>query len=1016
MMNRWLRMTRLVLLSLAAVALVGCGGSGGGTGSGGFLGGNPDGDPDNWDITLTLTDQNGNAVDTLTSGETATLTAVLTKQGTEDVVAGEVVTVTGTRVDVAPAGGAVTTDAEGIAQFTITAGTSAGAATLTATAEAPGGSAEAALNFNIDVALPTLTFTLTDETGTPITRVDPLTPGYASVTLTDSQGAPIQEGIISLTTTIGAIVPESGTALTNSDGRATFRIIPDGVDGAGTLTAEYSVGEESFSASLNFEVTTSLPYTLNAYFLDSDGELISTASTSEAIELVVEVEDQRTSSPAVFQIMSVDIGELGTILPDSGNALTDENGMATFQVTVGERVGPYTVSVSAVLAGGAVSETLALNVVQATRKLGYFDDGTFIEGVIKIEPAEQLSPTGIAALTLAVVDENNERTSTAETITITSDCIYSDLATLTPDNPISFTSQITVSYTAAGCSGPDDVTATLSSTGATATGTIDIAPLEAESISFIEALPPIIGLRETGNVSGLPEKSTIRFVVSNLDGNPIRNAQVNFSLSTYVGGVALACEGESICDYPSTEDEALSRSRLATDRTDLDGIAVAELLSGNVATPVRVSAYIDLNDNDQREPNEPQTTTTQLVITTGLPDQDSISVSASTLNIEGAFDTDGVTSAITVRMADKYNNPAPDNTQAVFTTEFGSILGSCVTTDGSCTVNWTSQAPKLPAYADPITIRGTRWVSGDSWDYDCPSHNENRGPCPDDLAAPSVNPPGYPRGGRTSILVTTIGEESFVDSNGNGLYDAGEFWTNLPEAFRDDNEDGVHTPSQRAGCDDPITDDDLCKAGFDEDFVDFNTNGVYDLNDTPKAPAGSSLPDGLYNGVLCPDSLAQTGGCSRDLLNVRDSVVLVMSFKDAGAFELLVIEADERNEPDSRDLLDGDEIYILYVADVFNNAPPAGSSISYEGSGRCDVLTPAPTIGDSNRAGAFAVAFAVSTADGEEPTADPDQISFLLTLPNGSTTVTTYGCEVEDPVQEGDGVCDPLNPATCVGG
>jgi hypothetical protein len=140
-----------------------------------------------------------------------------------------------------------------------------------------------------------------------------------------------------------------------------------------------------------------------------------------------------------------------------------------------------------------------------------------------------------------------------------------------------------------------------------------------------------------------------------------------------------------------------------------------------------------------------------------------------------------------------------------------------------------------------------------------------------------------------------------------------------------------------------------------------------------------------------------------------------MSFSDAGAFDLLVIEADERNEPDNRDLLDGDEIYILYVADIFNNPPPAGSSISYEGSGRCDVLTPAPTIGDSNRAGAFAVAFAVSTADGEEPSADPDQISFLLTLPNGSTTVATYGCEVEDPVEEGEDTCGELGGIGCSG-
>ena len=1011
MINRWLRTTRLVLVSLFAAALVGCGGSGGGTGSGGFLGGSGD----TWAIELTLTDADGNAVNLLESGATATLTATLTSSGSGDRVSGQVVNLTGTGVEISPASGSVTTDSEGAAVFSITAGPDGGAATLTATAEAPGGTSEATLNFNIEAippSLPTLVISLTDEAGGPITGVDPLTPGYVSVILSDADGAPIENGIVSLETTIGRIQPESGTALTNAGGVAIFRVLQDGEDGAGTLTASYSVEDEVYSTSLNFAVTSALPFKLTPIFKDQAGQNITTASTAQTIELQVSIVDIRTEQPQAFQIVSADVDGLGTLIPDSGSALTDETGIATFNIAVGDSVGPYTVTVSSVLAGGLVSETITLNVVQAERKLGYFDDGVFKPGVIKIEPTEQLSPTGTAALTIAVVDENNERTSTPETITLTSDCLYSDLASLEPGSPITFTSQVTIAYVAAGCSGGDELTATLTSTGASASGTIDIAPLEAESIAFLEASPSIIGLRETGNVSGLPEKSTIRFEVTDFDGNPIRNVRVNFSLSSYVGGAALYCEDEEICDYNSEENAGLSRSRLATDRTDLDGVAVAELLSGYVATPVRVSAYIDINENNERESNEPQTTTTQLVITTGLPDQDSISISASTLNVEGAFDTDGVTSDITVRLADKYNNPVPDNTQAVFTTELGSIVGSCVTLNGACSVKWTSQDPRLPAYADPITIRGTRWISGDAWNYKCPRHNEDSGPCPFDLADPAINPPGYARGGRSTILVTAIGEESFADTNGNGLYDKGEFWTNLPEAFRDDNEDGVHTPSQRKDCDDPVLGDELCQAGFDEDFVDFNTNGVYDLNNEPEAEDDSSLPDGLYNGVLCPDSLDLEGVCSRDLVNVRDSLVLVMSFSDASAFELLVIEDDERNEPNDRDPLDGEESYTLYVADIFNNPPPAGTTISYEGSGRCDVLTPAPTVGDSNRAGALGVAFAVSTADFEDKPADPDQVSIILTLPNGSKTVATYGCKVEEPDSEGP--CDPLvDPLSC---
>ena len=72
------------------------------------------------------------------------------------------------------------------------------------------------------------------------------------------------------------------------------------------------------------------------------------------------------------------------------------------------------------------------------------------------------------------------------------------------------------------------------------------------------------------------------------------------------------------------------------------------------------------------------------------------------------------------------------------------------------------------------------------------------------------------------------------------------------------------------------------------------------------------------------------------------------------------------------------------------------------------------------------MSFAVSTADGDEPTADPDQVSILLTLPSGSQTVQTYTCDAEEPpepvncndlsfhrhlpdVEQSRGKCDVVN-------
>ena len=87
-----------------------------------------------------------------------------------------------------------------------------------------------------------------------------------------------------------------------------------------------------------------------------------------------------------------------------------------------------------------------------------------------------------------------------------------------------------------------------------------------------------------------------------------------------------------------------------------------------------------------------------------------------------------------------------------------------------------------------------------------------------------------------------IGNESFTDDNGNGLYDVTDLFgvgtcTNssdpvegcddLAEAYQDNNENGQRDDG--------------------EEFVDFNSNQAYDA------------ADGLYNGLLCVDS--NNGSC-----------------------------------------------------------------------------------------------------------------------------------------------------------
>lgn len=998
MLNRWLENAiRSVCLLAALLALAACGGGGGdsgGPGSGGFLGENGE-SKEAWTLTLSLKDSAGNDLSALDAGQTATLQVLFlydkdtTSGNNGEPVSGEVVNVSATLADVSPADGRVTND-DGIAEFTVIAGKFSGAAVITATAEGGSATVTSKLNVNIEgIEVGAISAELTDLAGNDISRVDPLTTGKFTVSIEDNNGDPISDLVVNAASDIGALNPTSGTALTGANGTATFIVTPGTESGAGTLTASVAAGSEVYDTQFNFEVDTELPYELAATFFNTDGEEVSSANTNETLTLQVLAKNRYDDDPIAYQIVSVSIDGLGSITPASGQALTNDEGKAKFTVQVGDDTGAFTLTMQATLAGGTVSREVALNVGQAERSLGYFEDGSFVAGSLLIQPAGQLSSQGTAVITLAVADAEGNRATSNESVTLTSECLYSGDATLDPPNPIRFNTQTSISYIANGCAGTDEITATLASTGAEASGSIEFAPLEAEAISFVAATPNLIALRDTGAISSLSETAQISFKVTNLDGNPIAGATVNFSLSSSVGGAALSCVGDDICDYASDEDEAEKRSTTATAQSNLDGIAKATLLSGFVASPVRVVAYVDLDNDDVRDTNEPQSASNELVITSGLPDQDSISLSASFLNVAGAWDTDGKTSELTVRMADKFNNPVPDGTQAAFITEYGSIVGRCATVDGLCTVTWTSQAPRLPAYVDPVTIYN-------DIRYDCASHNVGEpdspgGPCPTPIAGA-----GYPLGGRSTILVYAVGEESFVDTNGNGRYDEGEYWTNLPEAFLDENEDGVHTPSQRTNCSNPNNTDSICKAGFDEFYVDFNENGVYDLNDEPEAAADSDLPDGLYNGVLCRRSDAETGVCSDQLVNVRDQLVVVMSPSDAGAYYAMVVKATRRPAREETSL-DDTQNYRLYVSDVYNNPPPPGSEITFEGSGRCDVLTPAPTIGDTNAPVAFAMGLSVSTEDCQDPTADPDNVSIILKLPNGSQAVWTYGCIVDNP-------------------
>lgn len=387
-------------------------------------------------------------------------------------------------------------------------------------------------------------------------------------------------------------------------------------------------------------------------------------------------------------------------------------------------------------------------------EMGSGSGSSFQNGMIGISNAS-LSAGGTATLQVAVVNADDSDalyTGGAITVTFSSSCIAQGLATVAASgtttagstaNTFSTSTGIAeVTYTAAGCSGQDVVTATssVSSTNLQASGTLTVAAAAIGSLQFVSATPPTIGLKGTG----LAETSTVIFKVVDSTGGPRPGATVTFSLNTTVGGLSLA---------PSS---AVSGA---------DGAVQTVVSSGTVHTAVRVTASI--------ASPALSTQSSVLTVTTGLPASAafSIAVGPPTYGTNGlssppacpnveAYSIDGVIVPITVRLADRYNNPAPDGTAVAFNTDGGHVGGNCTTPsspansgDGTCSVNWTSANPR-PVLAD-----------------DSPPLLAN---------------------GRAQVLATAIGEESFTDVHGSGFYQPGDPFQNLGDPYRDDNENGQY--------------------------------------------------------------------------------------------------------------------------------------------------------------------------------------------------------------------------------
>jgi hypothetical protein len=709
----------------------------------------------------------------------------------------------------------------------------------------------------------------------------------------------------------------------------------------------------------------------NTYFLlldllDPSGEPTNAVTSTDPATVRVRVTEKNRNGKPVPDVVVRATADIGVLVPENGSALTNDDGVAELQVTSDGVLGAGTVEVAVDSPAGTVTGRISYQINYADLQLGYFAGDSFMPGEIGVN-ASSLPSGGSAVLTINVVDAIGETVATVEEIAFQSRCTRSGLATIVESPVATENGLATATYTATGCSGIDNITATLAGGSSQAMVSLEIAEPAAGSIRFVSAEPKLLALKSTGG-PGRQENSAVSFQVVNGTGTPVSGVPVALALSTNIGGISLS-------------------SRSVT--TGADGTASTTVRSGNVATAVRVTATISAQD-ETGSPIELTTVSDELVISTGLPDQNSISLSADKLSVAGGLDLDGIQVPLTVRMADKFNNPVPDGTAATFSTEYGSIESSCTTVGGACSVTWTSQDPRSPSYGsgggDVKTIFDQP--------YSCPSHRGTSGPCPD-----FIGTSGSTTGALSTITVIAIGEEFFTDRNGNGVFDQEEaddgLFVNLPEAFYDYNDDGVFTPAGGGACPMPISLETCSASGFEETFVDFNNNMAYDFNDDPA----------VYNGVLCP---VEGDGvwCSRELVNVRDEIRLLLTSANAGSFYFLLTSSGAVRTS----VTEGGN-YIVYIADQFNNPPAGGDTVSVTSSGDCQIITETGfEVPDTNFPGAFSIPLAVE-GDGngeDDKSAVTGTVTVTVKTQLGGESSASYSCSTQGelPPAEGDGEGD----------
>ena len=440
---------------------------------------------------------------------------------------------------------------------------------------------------------------------------------------------------------------------------------------------------------------------------------------------------------------------------------------------------------------------------------------------------------------------------------------------------------------------------------------LNIVPAATGSIEFVSASPQVIGIAEAGQA----ETSFVTFYVRDINGNAAADGTaVTFTMNGPGGGAYItgSVVGASVATSSS-----------------VNGNAGVTLHSGTVAGPVTIIASTYVNSGDQTTLSSAidaavTTTTIPVASVSGFPasgtlridnelityagisgstftgcirgsvstlpashlistqvyGQTTISSSATQISIGGGVPSaghwnlatsqfnlagllySGLTATISGYIGDRFGNyNILTGTAVSFYTEAGAIDTQGITdSTGKTSVVIRTQAP------DPADVKNIRSTPADADLADFASYYTSNEPWY--LGRPlNYNP----RDGWVTVLAATMGEESFLDENGDGLLTRSYSLAACPSGYTCEC-DNNGTPDTYAGS---VTTGITCIAGgfggaskrsegfidIGEPFYDKNDNSIRNDGSVPGYPfeefidgngnGGYDGPNGLWDGPKC---------------------------------------------------------------------------------------------------------------------------------------------------------------------